>query len=70
MYQFCLAILIALLELLRSPTKKLNCQISLQTSGRKNYDNYLITHNDSGDKPKLYVISSSGKKIIEIKLII
>ena len=39
-----------------------------ETSGLENYGNYLITHNDSGDKPKLYVISSSGKKIIEIKI--
>ena len=39
-----------------------------ETSGLETYGDYLITHNDSGDKPKLYVISSNGKKIIEIKI--
>ena len=39
-----------------------------ETSGLESYGDHLITHNDSGDKPKLYVISSNGKKIIEIKI--
>ena len=39
-----------------------------ETSGLEIYGDYLITHNDSGDKPKIYVISRSGEKIIEIKI--
>ena len=34
-----------------------------ETSGLEFFENYLITHNDSGDKPKLYIINKLGKKI-------
>ncbi len=39
-----------------------------ETSGLELFDDYLITHNDSGDKPKLYIINQKGKKIMEIEL--
>ena len=39
-----------------------------ETSGLETFGNYLITHNDSGDKPKLYVLNQNGEKIMEIKL--
>ena len=39
-----------------------------ETSGLEFFENYLITHNDSGDKPKLYIINKLGKKILEIEI--
>ena len=39
-----------------------------ETSGLELFGDYLITHNDSGDKPKLYIINQKGKKIMEIEL--
>jgi len=39
-----------------------------ETSGLEFFEDYLITHNDSGDKPKLYIIGQEGKKIMEIEL--
>ena len=39
-----------------------------ETSGLEILGNYLITHNDSGDKPKLYIINQEGEKIMEIEL--
>lgn len=39
-----------------------------ETSGLEFFENYLVTHNDSGDKPKLYIINKLGKKIMEIEI--
>ncbi len=39
-----------------------------ETSGLEVFGEYLVTHNDSGDQPKLYIISQEGEKIMEIKL--
>ena len=39
-----------------------------ETSGLEFFEDYLITHNDSGDKPKLYIINKLGKKIMEIEI--
>ena len=39
-----------------------------ETSGLETFGDYLITHNDSGDKPKLYILNQNGEKIMEIKL--
>lgn len=39
-----------------------------ETSGIEFYQNYLVTHNDSGDKAKLYIITKGGKKIMEIEI--
>ena len=39
-----------------------------ETSGLEVFGEYLVTHNDSGDQPKLYIISQRGEKIMEIKL--
>tara|TARA_S200000501_G_scaffold166914_1_gene157271 strand:- start:96 stop:908 length:813 start_codon:yes stop_codon:yes gene_type:complete len=39
-----------------------------ETSGLESYGEHLITHNDSGDKPKLYIINQQGEKIMEIEL--
>jgi RNA-binding protein YhbY len=39
-----------------------------ETSGLEILGNYLITHNDSGDKPKLYIINQEGEKIMEIEI--
>lgn len=39
-----------------------------ETSGLELYGDYLISHNDSGDKPKLYVFNTEGEKIIEIEI--
>ena len=39
-----------------------------ETSGLEFFENYLITHNDSGDKPRLYIINKLGKKILEIEI--
>ena len=41
-------------------TKKIN-----ETSGLEYYDDYLITHNDSGNAPRLYVINLEGKLVLE-----
>ena len=69
MYQFCLAILICFVGSAQISYKEIKLPKSIsETSGLENYGEHLITHNDSGDKPKLYVISSSGEKIIEIKI--
>ena len=69
MYQFYLAILICFIGSAQISYKEIKLPKSVsETSGLENYGNYLITHNDSGDRPKLYVISSSGEKIIEIKI--
>ena len=69
MYQLCLAILICFIGSAQISYKEIKLPKSVsETSGLENYGNHLITHNDSGDKPKLYVISSSGKKIIEVKI--
>ena len=69
MYQFCLAILICFVGSAQISYKEIKLPKSVsETSGLETYGEHLITHNDSGDKPKLYVISSSGKKLIEIKI--
>lgn len=39
-----------------------------ETSGLEVFGDYLVTHNDSGDKPKLYILSQKGEKIMEIEL--
>jgi hypothetical protein len=39
-----------------------------ETSGLETFGDYLITHNDSGDKPKLYILNQNGEKMMEIKL--
>ena len=41
-------------------TQKIN-----ETSGLEYYDDYLITHNDSGNAPRLYVINLEGKLVLE-----
>ena len=63
MYQFFLATMIYFVGSAQISYKSFKLPKSVsETSGLETYGNYLITHNDSGDKPKLYVISSSGKK--------
>ena len=39
-----------------------------ETSGLEFFGDYLITHNDSGDKPKLYLLTQEGQKVMEIEL--
>ena len=39
-----------------------------ETSGLELFGDYLITHNDKGDKAKLYIINQKGKKVMEIQL--
>jgi len=39
-----------------------------ETSGLEIFGEYLVTHNDSGDQAKLYILSQEGEKIMEIKL--
>ena len=39
-----------------------------ETSGLELYGDYLISHNDSGDKPKLYIFNTDGEKILEIEI--
>ena len=39
-----------------------------ETSGLEIYEDYLITHNDSGDKPIIYIFTPKGKLIKEVKL--
>ena len=69
MYQFFLATMICFVGFTQISFRSFKLPKSVsETSGLESYGNYLITHNDSGDKPKLYVISSSGKKLIEIKI--
>ena len=69
MYQFFLATMICFVGFTQISYRSFKLPKSVsETSGLEFYGNYLITHNDSGDKPKLYVISSSGEKIIEIKI--
>ena len=36
-----------------------------ETSGLEYYDDYLITHNDSGNAPRLYVINLEGELVLE-----
>ena len=69
MYQFFLATMICFVGFTQISYRSFKLPKSVsETSGLESYGNYLITHNDSGDKSKLYVISSSGKKLIEIKI--
>ena len=39
-----------------------------ETSGLEFFGDYLVTHNDSGDKPKLYLLTQEGQKVMEIEL--
>ena len=69
MYYFFLATMIYFVGSAQISYKLFKLPKSLsETSGLETYGDYLITHNDSGDKPKLYIISRSGEKIIEIKI--
>ena len=69
MYHFFLATIIYFVGSAQISYKLFKLPKSLsETSGLETYGDYLITHNDSGDKPKLYIISRSGEKIIEIKI--
>ena len=69
MYHFFLATMIYFVGSAQISYKLFKLPKSLsETSGLETYDDHLITHNDSGDKPKLYIISKSGEKIIEIKI--
>ena len=69
MYHFFLATMICFIGSAQISYKSFKLPKSVsETSGLETYGDYLITHNDSGDKPKLYIISRSGEKIIEIKI--
>ena len=39
-----------------------------ETSGLEYFGDYLLTHNDSGDKPTLYVFSDTGKMVQAIRI--
>jgi hypothetical protein len=39
-----------------------------ETSGLEFYGDHLLTHNDSGDKPKLYVFNTAGELLLETKV--
>ena len=38
-----------------------------ETSGLERFGDYLISHNDSGDDPKLYIFDTDGEKILEVE---
>ena len=66
---------IFLIKLLLSFSLLSNAQIQLdsillpqkinETSGLEYYNDYLITHNDSGNAPRLYAINSEGELVLE-----
>ena len=39
-----------------------------ETSGLERFGDYLISHNDSGDDPKLYIFDTDGEKILEVEI--
>ena len=66
---FLLLFLTSFLSSAQLTLTTLNLPKSVQeTSGLEFFGDYLITHNDSGDDPKLYFLTQEGKKVMEIKL--
>jgi len=39
-----------------------------ETSGLEYYEDHLITHNDSGDAPKVFVFNTQGEMLLESKI--
>jgi len=66
---FLSLLLISQLSMAQLTLTSLDLPKSVQeTSGLEFFGDYLVTHNDSGDDPKLYLLSKEGKKVMELSL--